>query len=273
MSLESHRDSPDAVTVLVNGVPSSYINRADPSDVGFEYLEVMLTVIQSLDPGPLRVVHLGAAGCTLARAIDHLRPGSRQIAVDIDAEVLQWARTWFDLPRSPALRLRAGDAREVLASMRDGSADVIVRDAFAPDVTPPHLTTVEFDLEVSRVLKPGGLYLANVADRPPLTLAWREVHTVSAAFAGPGSAIALVAEPSLLRGRGYGNLVVAATTKHTHRHPDGVPLAPKDAEDTESSVLNAAMLARQLRSLAAPTRLLIGPDLPKAVHTAALLTD
>lgn len=265
VSLESSRDDPEAVTVLVNGVPSSYINRSDPGDVGFEYLEVMLTVIQSLDPGPLRVLHLGAAGCTLARAIDHLRPGSRQLAVDVDAELLQLARAWFDLPRSPALRLRHGDAREILASLRDASYDVVVRDAFAPDVTPAHLSTVEFDREVARTLRPGGLYLANVADRPPLTLSCREVRSVHTAFAGRGAVVSLIAEPSLLRGRGYGNLVVAATT------------APRDSPEpdtvTPSSVIHSPALARQLRSLAAPTRILVGTDLPSAASTAPLLTD
>ena len=61
--------------------------------------------------------------------------------------------------------------------------------------------------QVARVLRPGGVYLANCADRPPLAGARAEVATLRAAFAD----VAVIAEPGLLRGRGYGNVVLAAT--------------------------------------------------------------
>jgi len=241
-------DSPSSWTVEVNGVPSSYVDLEDATRVGFEYLEIMLAVIENMASGPLRVLHLGAAGCSLARAVDALRPGSRQVAVDPDTTLLSLVRDWFDLPRSPALRLRAGEGREVLAGQRTASTDVVVRDAFAPDVTPDHLTTLEFDAEVARVLRPGGLYLANVADRPPLSLARSEVATARAAF-GAGN-VALVAEPSVLRGRRYGNLVLAAVAPPAEENLEGqgTTLPPVDLDD--------AGLERRLRSLAAPVRIL-----------------
>jgi len=243
-------DSVTAWTVEVNGVPSSYVDLADPTHVGFEYLEIMLAVLESAPAGPLRVLHLGAAGCSLARAIDALRPRSRQVAVDPDPTLMALVREWFDLPRSPALRLRAGDGREVLASQRDASTDVVVRDAFAPDVTPEHLTTAEFDAEVRRVLRPGGLYLANVADRPPLALARAEVATAREVFGE--QRVALVAEPSVLRGRRYGNLVLVALT-------------PDEGEDgrlpSGPTWLTSQALERRLRSLATPVRIL-SADVP-----------
>ena len=163
-------DDPDGVTVLVNGVPSSYLDLADPTRLVFEYMQQMAAVIDRVGDagGPLDVVHLGAAGCALARAIDAERPGSRQLASSSTPSLPELVRGWFDLPRSPALRIRAGDARAELSTLPDASADVVVRDVFAGDTTPDHVRTREMVAQVARVLRPGGVYLANCADRPPL---------------------------------------------------------------------------------------------------------
>ncbi|GMA26404.1 hypothetical protein GCM10025864_41630 [Luteimicrobium album] len=195
-------------------------------------------------------MHLGAAGCSLARWVEHGRPGSEQVAVDLDARLLELVRTWFALPRAPRLRLRPGDARAVLGTLRDGWADVVVRDVFAPDTTPTHLTTVEFLADVWRVLRPGGLYLANCADRPPLPLARAEAATLADAGAHD---VVVVSEPALLRGRRYGNLVLAA------RRPAGH--GDRDGDDGPLPLADDAPLARRLRSLPVPAHVLGGGEL------------
>ncbi|MFC0715732.1 spermidine synthase [Cellulomonas biazotea] len=244
-------DDPDGVTVLVNGVPSSYLDTADPGRLVFEYMQQMAAVLDRLgSPGaPLSVVHLGAAGCALARAIDAERPGSQQVAIELDTALPELVRGWFDLPRSPALRIRAGDAREQLARLGTASADVVVRDVFAGDSTPAHVRTREFVGDVARVLRPGGVYLVNCADRPPLTGARTEAATLLDAF----DDVAVVAEPGLLRGRGYGNVVLAAT------------------DDPE--LLGSPVLARAVRSLPAPARLLHGDEVAAFVQGAVVLRD
>lgn len=244
-------DDPDAVTLLVNGVPSSHLDLADPERLDFEYMQQMAAVLDHLPrgDGPFRAVHLGAAGCAMARWADARFPGARQVAVDLDPVLVQLVRDWFDLPRSPALRLRAGEARAELGTLPDASADAVLRDVFAGDRTPPHVTTVEFARDVARVLRPGGVYLANCADRPPLALARAEAATLGAVFAH----VAVVAEPSLLRGRRYGNIVVIGTDD-----PD---------------LLDDAGLARNLRSLPVPARLLHGEELGAFVGRAAPLHD
>lgn len=244
-------DDPDAVTLLVNGVPSSHLDLADPERLEFEYMQQMATVLAHVPApgGPFRAVHLGAAGCALARWADARFPGARQLAVDLDPVLVALVREWFDLPRSPALRLRAGEARAELATLPGASADAVVRDVFAGDRTPPHVTTEEFTRDVARVLRPGGVYLANCADRPPLALARAEAATAAAVFAHVG----VVAEPAVLRGRRYGNLVVVGTDD-----PD---------------LLDDAGLARELRSLPVPARLLTGDELRAFTGRAAPLRD
>lgn len=253
------RDDPTGFTLLVDGVPSSYLRLGDPGFLGFEYMQQMAAVLALVPPGPLDVVHVGAAGCALARHVDAVRPGSRQIGIDPQAELLSVVREWFDLPRAPALRLRAGDGRTVLGDLRPATADVVVRDAFAPDVTPPHLTTAEFHLLVRRTLRPGGLYLLNVADQAPLRGVREELATVGATF---GTArLALVAEPGVLKGRRYGNLVIAAVAPSEE---DAGPHGPD---------LAGAALDRAVRSLAAPSTILTGSELATFVGQAPARRD
>ena len=243
-------DDPTGVTVLVNGVPSSHLDLADPTRLSFEYMQQMVAVVDRFAPGePLAVVHLGAGGCALARYVDATRPGSRQLAIELDATLPELVRAWFDLPRAPALRIRAGDARSELATLPDASADVVIRDVFAGDRTPEHVTTLEFAADVARVLRPGGLYLANCADRPPLARARAEAATLDAAFAD----VAVIAEPGQLRGRRYGNLVLAGTNDPT--------------------LLRSAGLERALRSLPAPSRLLRDADVVAFIGSAQPIVD
>ncbi len=225
-------DRPELVTLLVNGVPSSCVDLADPTYLDFEYHQQMASVVDAMPDGPLDAVHLGAGACSLPRWLDTARPGSRQLAVDVDDALVDLVRQWFDLPRAPRLRLRAQEARAALGTRRDATADLVVRDVFAGDATPGALVTREMAAQVRRVLRPGGVYLVNCADRPPLAMARAEVATLAAEL-GP---VAVVAEPGVLRGRRYANLVLVA----------GGGLAAMDL----------TRLARRLRTLPVPARLL-----------------
>ncbi|WP_163188455.1 fused MFS/spermidine synthase [Cellulosimicrobium sp. SL-1] len=261
--VERDPDRPSAVTLYVNGVPSSYLDLDDPGMLAFEYMQQMAAVVDELHPGPVRALHLGAAGCSLPRWVEHTRPGSTQLGVDLDARLLELVRAWFDLPRSPRLRLRPDDARHAVEGFADASFDVVVRDVFHGDRTPDHLVTLGMAEEVRRVLRPGGVYLVNCADRPPLASVRRELATLAAAFgegAGAGALeegrVAAIAEPAQLKGRRYGNVVLAA-------------VAPGGA----GPGLAGPGLARAVRSLAVPARVLVGGELRTFVSPAAPLLD
>jgi hypothetical protein len=250
------------MTLHVNDVPSSCIDLDDPGFLAFEYLQQMAAAIDLLPTGPVVAVHLGAAGCALPRQVDHARPGSRQLGVDIDARLLALVREWFDLPRAPALRLRADDAGRALAGLQPGRADVVVRDAFAGDTTPAHLTGSAFAAACVQALRPGGLVLANCADRPPLNLVRREVASFAAALgddAIDAGRLVVIAEPAVLKGRRYGNVVVAGVTPT----PDGTGDDLVDLQGPE--------LARALRSLAVPAQVVAGDDLGRFVATSTPL--
>ncbi|GAB33465.1 spermidine synthase [Gordonia otitidis] len=196
--------------LLINGTHSSHIHPDDPLALDFEYLRQMAAVIDDRYPDTstqLRVLHLGGAACALPRTLAARYPRARQVAVEVDAELARLVREWFDLPRAPLLRIRVGDARAVTESLTEGSRDVVVRDAFSDARTPSHLTTVEFVSAVKRVLTPGGLYLANCGDASTLELVRADAAAVAEVFAH----VMLIADPSMLKGRRTGNVVVVGS--------------------------------------------------------------
>ena len=144
--------------MVVSGVPSSYVHLGDPTRLEFEYVRWAGDVIDVMaaDGEPVHTVHIGGAGCTLARYVAATRPRSRQIVLDDDPAVIELARETFGYSRRSGFRLREGDGLEGLRPLEAGHFDLVIRDAFAGDTTPAHLTTTEFVGQVARVLAADG---------------------------------------------------------------------------------------------------------------------
>jgi SAM-dependent methyltransferase len=195
--------------LLVDGTPQSHVDLDDPAHLEFEYVRRMGHVLDlAAEPGaPLDVVHLGGGALTLPRYVAVTRPGSRQRVVEIDQPLTDLVRAHLPLPRGARIRVRGDDARTGLSALHTASADVVVCDVFAGARTPAHLTSAEFAAEARRVLRPGGVYTGNVADGPPLRFARAQVATLRSVFRH----VCLLAEPGILRGRRFGNLVAVAS--------------------------------------------------------------
>lgn len=243
------------VTLAINNVPSSAISLNDPRFLAFEYMQQMDCIVDSLRPGSIRALHLGAGACSLAWAWALKHPKSRQIAVDIDEELVRLIRQWFELPAAPALRIRAQDARAAIATTKPNNFDVIVRDVFSGNQTPTNLTTDEFGVSVRHALKEGGIYLANCADKPPLNEVRKELETLNSVFGA--NQTALVAERGIINGKRYGNLTLIAR-KWTNTDRDNT-----DRDNTAEPLpaLDNPALARALRSLAVPAVIISGDEL------------
>ena len=220
MELLRDLDRPRAWMLLVDGTPQSHVDLDDPEYLEFEYMRRLGHLADLAAPAgqPLRALHLGAGALTLARYLAATRPGSAQLAVDADAALVELVRRRLPLRQrarrasgGPAgrVRIRAGDAREVLGQLAAGSFDLVVADLFAGGHTPAHVTSAEFESAVARVLAPAGLYAVNVGDGPPLAHARARVATLRTVFAD----VCLIAEPAVLRGRRFGNLVLAASRR------------------------------------------------------------
>jgi spermidine synthase len=109
---------------------------------------------------PHRVAILGNAAGTVARSFGHFFPATAVDAVEIDAELTELGRRFFDL-RNPRMRVFAEDARPWL-QRSDGGYDAIMVDAYRQPYIPFYLATREF-FELARDrLAPGGLVIVNV---------------------------------------------------------------------------------------------------------------
>ncbi|RZS86798.1 methyltransferase family protein [Motilibacter rhizosphaerae] len=242
-------DVDEGWVLLLDGVPSSYVDLADPTHLGFEYMAWIAGVLDSLAPAgdPLDTVHVGGGAGSLARYLAATRPRSTQVVLELDPRIVELARDVLGLRQGPRLRVRARDGRAGLAKEPPGSADVVIRDAFDGLQVPSHLLTTGFLAEVRRVLRPGGTYVANLSGRPGLADARREAATALASFAH----VALQSEPAVFRGRRNGNVVLVASD---------APL-PVDA------------LLRRASGGAAPARVLVEERLAELVGRALPLED
>lgn len=204
-------DRPHAWTLLLDGAPQSHVDLADPTYLHFAYQRTLGHVIDLAAPvrRPLSVLHLGGGAFTLARYTAVTRPRSRQQVLEHDAALIALVKSTLPVERSWQLRIRLADARAGLARAPDGCADLVIADVFSGARAPAHLATVELAGEVRRVLTPGGLYAVNLVDTGALTFTRSQVATVRSVF----SEVCLIADPAVLRGRRFGNLVLLAANR------------------------------------------------------------
>lgn len=202
------RERTRAWTLLIDGAPQSHVDLDDPAHLSFEYQRRLGHVIDLVAPPgkPVHAVHLGGGALTLARYVAATRPRSTQQVVERDAALVQLVRQKLPLEPNARIRVRAVDARDGLAKVADGWADIVIADVFSGARTPAHLTSTEFLDEVRRALRPGGHYAANLADGPPLAHLRGQIATAAARF----PELALVADPTVLRGKRFGNAVLVA---------------------------------------------------------------
>jgi len=194
-------------TLVLDGLSHSYVDLDDPAYLEFGYTQRFGDVLAEQPDGPLDVLHLGGGGFTIPRHLAEVRPGTRSMVLEVDPEIPVIGRERLGLVTGPDLVVEVGDARTAITGQPSGAYDVVVGDAFGSLAVPWHLTTAEMVEQVRRVLRPGGVYVLNVIDFPPLDFARAESATLLAAFED----VALMAEPESLEGTDGGNLVLVAS--------------------------------------------------------------
>lgn len=241
-------DRERAWLLTVDGAPQSYVDLDEPTHLEFEYARRLGHVLDTVaEPGrPLDVLHLGGGALTLPRYLAATRPGSRQDVVEADRGLLELVVEHLPLPEGAGIALHAADARAWLEAAPTDSADVLVADVFGGSRVPAHLTSLGYVREADRVLRDGGVYLANLADAAPFAFLRSQLATLGTVF----PELALIAEPGVLRGRRFGNAVVVAA-----RRPfDTAALARLTASDAFPARVEHGDALRDFTGSARPVR-------------------
>jgi len=201
--------NPSGRTLVLDELQHSYVDLDNPAHLKFPYTRRIADVLAEQPAGALDVLHLGGGGFSVPRHLAALRPGSRSTVLEVDPQIPVIGRELLGLVTGPDLVVKVGDARTLITGQPSGAYDVVIGDAFGSLAVPWHLATAEMVQEVSRVLRPGGVYVLNVIDLPPLDFARAETATLLQAFDN----VALMAVPGALAGLSGGNLVLVASNR------------------------------------------------------------
>jgi spermidine synthase len=199
--LSIEQDAGGRILVL-DDLRHSYVDVDDPTRLEFCYVRRLVDVIE-VAPAADDIVYLGAGALTIPRYISATAPGTAQTVLEIDPDLIDVVERRIG---PEPIDIRIGDARRTLVDRADASADVVIGDAFGSRSVPFHLATEEFITDVERVLRPHGIYAANIIDGPRLRFLAAEAATMARVF---DHVVVMLGESAALGGRG--NSVIVAS--------------------------------------------------------------
>jgi SAM-dependent methyltransferase len=210
IAIERDAADPDIRVLVLDRLTHAAVDLRDPTDLEFGYVRRFADAT-----APLRgrlgaspdVLHIGGGGFTFPRYIGAMHPDARQTVLELDPKVYEIAKSELGYVPSDRIDVRLGDARQSIRGLPSGAFDIVVGDAFGGLAVPWHLTTSEMLGQIARVLRPGGAYVVNIIDYPPLRFVRAEAATLESVFSG----LAVIARPRTLQGQASGNLVLYAS--------------------------------------------------------------
>lgn len=209
--------SSSGLTLLVDGSAQSHVDPDDSTRLFFEYVRRIGGVLDALRPAsePIAALHLGGGALTLPRYVAATRPGSAQVVVDHDADVVETVLSRLPLPPGSGIEVIVADARDALASLVDRTpVDVVIVDLYTRLEAPAFVDEPSFMGACLERLAPRGIVVVNVADAPGLTRL--RAQTRAFARAAPTADLLAAGPPAVLSGVEEGNAILIAA-------PDGLP--------------------------------------------------
>ena len=210
IAIRSDPANPDVKVLVLDRLTHAAVDLRDPTNLVFGYVRRFADATAPLRAGlgaSPDVLHIGGGGFTFPRYVEAMHPGARQTVLELDPRIYEIAQSELGYEPSDRIDVRLGDARQSIRALPSDAFDLVVGDAFGGLAVPWHLTTAEFLDEVARVLRPGGAYVANLIDYPPLRFVRAEAATLTTVF----SQVAVIADRRTVQGEGGGNLVLVAS--------------------------------------------------------------
>jgi len=218
-------------SLYLDGLRHAYVDLEDPAVLDVRYIRLFSQIAETFPDGPLNTLHIGGGGFSFPRFLQHERPGSSELVLEIDDILVDLVEDELGLTQSDSLQVHVGDARLALGEIDDAQFDLVIGDAFSSRAVPWHLTTEEFLTEVDRVMTTDGIYAMNVIDGGSYDFARAEVATLMQVFPH----VQVVIPPDGLQARGVANLVLIASQSPLPAFPieaeDGTALSPATSID------------------------------------------
>ncbi len=230
----------DGRSLYLDDLRHSYVDLSDPTFLEFRYFRLFADVVDQVQPaGAIDVLDIGGAGFAFPRYIAATRPGSTNLVLEIDGEIVEIAEDRLGLELSDSLQVKIGDARLALDDLPTDSYDVVIGDAFGGRSVPWHLTTTEVVSEIDRLLTPTGVYVMNLIDGDQSRYAKAQLATLKATFE---HVAVILPSDGVPQDRAVNQVLVASHAPLPH-----IVVDPKDGvllseDDTAEFVGNARVL-------------------------------
>jgi spermidine synthase len=138
----------------------SAMNLKDPTELRLIYSRYT-SVGFAFRPDAKNILIVGLGGGSIPKRLQKSFPSLQIDVVEIDPEVVQIAKSQFNVRESKNLRLYTQDGRLFLTRTQN-QYDIILLDAYYADAMPFHLATKQFFELAQRKLTPNGIIVANL---------------------------------------------------------------------------------------------------------------
>ncbi|MGH7823637.1 MAG: fused MFS/spermidine synthase [Candidatus Binatia bacterium] len=150
----------EARYMYFNRTLQSAMNLKDPTALRLLYSRYT-SLGFTFRPDAKKLLLIGLGGGSIPKKLQKEFPSLEIDAVEIDPEVIQIAKSHFNVRESKNLRLHAQDGR-IFLTRAQTQYDIIMLDAYYTDAMPFHLTTREFFELAQKKLTPNGIVVANL---------------------------------------------------------------------------------------------------------------
>jgi spermidine synthase len=147
-------------SLYLDGMRHSSMNLNDPLDLVIDYTKYF-HLGMLFNPAATDVLFVGGGGFSGPKNFLELYPDTKIDVIEIDADVIDVAKTYFNLEPNSRLDVFNDDARKHLSTY-DKKYDLIILDAYASNHVPYHLMTDEFFKLIEKRLEPNGVVVSNL---------------------------------------------------------------------------------------------------------------